>query len=57
MVKTLEVQTSEFVDLKKFREDIKKYNDSIDDRNYSNETYMCDCDSFGGGDAPCDCNR
>jgi len=56
MVKTLEVQTSEFVDLKKFREDIKKYNDPVD-KDYSNKTYMCDCDSFGGGDPPCDCNR
>ena len=20
-------------------------------------SYGCDCDSFGGGDPPCDCNR
>ncbi len=53
MVNTLEVKTSEFVDLKKIREYIPTEKDS----QYQNTVYMCDCDGFGGGEPSCDCNR
>lgn len=50
MVKILEIKTSEFVDLKKIRE----YKPAVEkDRQYQNIVYMCDCDTFGGGDPPC----
>lgn len=56
MVKTLEIKTSEFVNLKKIKEDRREYA-SVDGRDYHEKVYMCDCDTFGGENPPCDCNK
>ena len=53
MVNSLEVKANEFVDLRKLVKDNYKV---LSQDNYG-KTYACDCDSFDGGDAPCDCNR
>lgn len=53
MVETLEVKTMEFVNLKKLDKDNYKVSEEKDYK----KVYACDCDSFGGGDPPCDCNR
>ena len=54
MVKTLEVKTSNPLNLKKIG---SKRNYLPLGSDYQESHYPCDCDTFGGGDAPCDCNR
>ena len=56
MVERLEIRASEFLDIRKLSEDRGKYAFTDGDA-YREEIYMCDCDQWGGGNPPCDCNR
>lgn len=53
MVKTLDLKKIEFASLKK----LDKSNYKISEKEDYKKTYACDCDGFGGGDPPCDCNN
>jgi len=58
MVNLVEISASEEpVDLKRIKDRTMRY-ERYGDRVDKNETlYCCDCDGFGGGDPPCDCNK
>jgi hypothetical protein len=53
MVNLLEKTTIE-ADLKQIR---VPSHSSYEGIHTDNNLYSCDCDTFGGGEPPCDCNR
>lgn len=52
MIKTLDTQVPELQSLK----DLAKGYTEIQNSDNS-KIYMCDCDQWGGGEPPCDCDR
>jgi len=54
MVELLETTVIEKGNLNQIKASNPRFYEQI---TQSEKSYACDCDSFGGGDPPCDCNR